>query len=120
MTDDISVNVWINPLAFTAVDHAGKDEVITPERVLEFLCTPGDSHDLAALIERYKRNTAVAYLESGEYDAAIENVEKTVAMSSAVRDRVRPRSSGVLAARQRRRCRELGNQGKGGEHLTIR
>jgi hypothetical protein len=51
------IDVWVNPLQFLEVDEpwAGLTNAeLSPERVLDFLCTPGAGSDLATLVERYR------------------------------------------------------------------
>ena len=51
------MNAWINPLAFLGVDGPSAPNLPaqpTPQAVLEFICPPGTSSDVPALVERYK------------------------------------------------------------------
>lgn len=57
MDEDISIDVFINPLAFLEVDQPwaslGEREP-TPQDIFNFLCTPGVSADVRSLTGRYK------------------------------------------------------------------
>jgi hypothetical protein len=57
MDDDISIDVFINPLAFLEVDQPwaslGEREP-TPQDIFNFLCTPGVPADVRSLTGRYK------------------------------------------------------------------
>jgi hypothetical protein len=51
------MNAWINPLAFLDVDGPPAPNLPaqpSPETVLGFICPPGTSSDVAALVQRYK------------------------------------------------------------------
>jgi hypothetical protein len=58
MPDDRLIEVFLNPLQFLDVDEpwaAVVEREVSPESVLDFICTPGIGSDLKSIISRYKK-----------------------------------------------------------------
>ncbi|MBM4286154.1 MAG: hypothetical protein FJ128_13065 [Deltaproteobacteria bacterium] len=57
MSDDILLEVFVNPLQFTEVDEPWAsvlNQKVTAQSILDFICTPGISSDIESIISRYK------------------------------------------------------------------
>ncbi len=58
MSENGLIGVVINPLQFMEIDEPWASMVkrdVTPESLLEFLCTPGIGSDIESLVSRYKQ-----------------------------------------------------------------
>jgi hypothetical protein len=58
MSENGIMNVWINPLQFKELDEpwaSMEKRDVTPESLLDFLCTPGIGSDIESLVSRYRQ-----------------------------------------------------------------
>ncbi|MFA6054752.1 MAG: hypothetical protein WC769_05185 [Thermodesulfovibrionales bacterium] len=58
MSDDKLIEVFLNPLQFIEVDEpwaTARPQELTPEAILDFVCTPGIGSDVKSIISRYKK-----------------------------------------------------------------
>lgn len=58
MSDDKLIEVFLNPLQFIDVDEPWatvRPQELTPEAILDFICTPSIGSDVESIISRYKK-----------------------------------------------------------------